>query len=62
MKNLTETEQRVLSDLLYLVTHHDEVNMAVLSNYGALRIGNPGMPEAREFTAVLETLYAKSCK
>jgi hypothetical protein len=62
MKNLTEAEQEVLSSLLYLVTHHDEVSMAALSNYRMLRVGNPGMANPEEFTAALESLYAKSCK
>jgi hypothetical protein len=61
MKNLTDSEKEALSSLLYLVTHHDTVNMAVLSNYSMLRVGNPGMPNPTDFAAILETLYAKSC-
>lgn len=62
MKNLTETEQRALSDLLYLVTHHDTVNTAVLSNYRTLRVSNPEMANATDFAAILDSLYTKSCK
>lgn len=62
MKNLTEAEQEVLSSLLYLVTHDEEVNRTVVSNYGRLRVGNPGMANPTEFAAALESLYAKSCK
>lgn len=61
MKKLTESERRTLSHLLYLVTHHDAVNMAVLANYGASRVGNPGLPTSDEFATTLETLYTKSC-
>jgi hypothetical protein len=62
MKDLTEAEKAALSHLLYLVTHHDTVNMAVLAHYGASRIGNPGLPDASAFAAALESLYTKSCR
>jgi hypothetical protein len=62
LKSLTESEKLTLSHLLYLVTHHDAVNMAVLANYGASRIGNPGLPNTEDFATTLESLYAKSCR
>lgn len=62
MKALTESETLALANLLYLVTHSDELNTAVLANYGAAVAGNSGMPAPRDFAATLETLYVKSCK
>lgn len=62
MKDLTESETLALADLLYLVTHSDELNATVLANYGAAVAGKSGMPAPRDFAAILETLYVKSCK
>jgi hypothetical protein len=62
LKTMTESETLALRDLLYLVTHDEAMNKAVRANYGACRMGNPEMLTAAEFTAALDSLYAKSCK
>lgn len=62
MKDLTESEQRALGDLLYLVTHDEAVSAPLLARYSTLRPGNPDMVPSRDFAALLETLYSKSCK
>jgi hypothetical protein len=62
VKDLTEAEKLALGDLLYLVTHDEELNKTVLGNYVAARAGNPEMLAARDFAAALDSLYAKSCK
>ncbi len=51
LKKLSDAEKRTLDYLLYLVTHDEHVNNTVISHYGKLRIGNPGLGDPQEFKA-----------
>lgn len=62
LKNLTEEEKLALGDLLYLVTHDEAVNRAVLGNYAVFRSGNPGTLPTSAYMAALDSLYVRTCR
>jgi hypothetical protein len=60
LKNLTDAEKQALGDLLYLVTHDEAANAAILATYGTARAGNSDMMPTRDFAATLDSLYTKA--